>query len=329
MKLVTFAIPCYNSEAYMSKCIDSILSAKEDIEIIIINDGSVDSTKKIAEGYKKKYPDIIKVINQENGGHGEGVNQGLKYASGLYYKVVDSDDWVDSDALNKLLLKIKSFKEYPDMLIVNYVYEKLYEKGFKSKPINYKSVLPKDKIFTWSDVGHFRLDQNILMHSVLYKTDVLKSTNILLPKHTFYVDNIFVYYPLVSIKTMYYMDIDLYRYFIGRSDQSVNEEVMVKRIDQQIFVTKEMTGFFNPYDYNKKLSKYLIHYLSMMYTICFILCALKNDKALKQDLLDNLKNSNLRLYKKIKYKSLATLTMLPRFILIPGYRLVNRIYKFN
>ena len=329
MKLITFAVPCYNSQDYMSHCIDTLLSASSDIEIIIINDGSKDDTKKIAEAYKKKYPDIIKVINQENGGHGEGVNQGIKYAEGLYFKVVDSDDWVDKESLIKLIDQIKTMindKNTVDMILVNYV----YEKEGNTKVINYRSVLPKNKVFTWKDTKKFRLDQNILMHSVVYKLDVLKRCGVILPKHTFYVDNIFVYYPLPYVKTMYYMDIDFYRYFIGRNDQSVNEKVMVKRIDQQIFVTKEMTKYFDPYSFDdKKLSRYLIHYLSMMYAICLILCALSNNDKLKNELFEYLKKSNFRLYKKIKNNSIATLTRLPKFILIPSYRLVNKVYKFN
>lgn len=331
MKLITFAVPCYNSEEYMKHCIDSILVAKNDIEIIIINDGSKDNTLKIAKEYEKKYPDIIKVVDQENQGHGEGVNQGIKNATGLYYKVVDSDDWVDADSLKKLIKQIKLMKkqdELVDMFIVNYVYEKEKEQ----KVINYKSVFPTDKVFTWDDVGKFKVDQNILMHSVVYKTDILKECKIELPKHTFYVDNIFVYYPLPYIKTMYYMDLDFYRYFIGREDQSVNEKVMVKRIEQQIFVTKQMTNFFDPYLFendNPKLSKYLVHYLSMMYTICLLLAALSNNKIIKKELFSDLKSSNYRLYKHIKYASLATLARLPRFIFVPGYRIVRKIYKFN
>lgn len=331
MKLITFAIPCYNSQEYMSHCIDSILTAKDDIEIVIINDGSKDDTLKIAREYEKKYPDIIKVVDQENQGHGEGVNQGIRNANGLYYKVVDSDDWVDEDALKNLISQIKIMKtqdKLVDMFIVNYV----YEKGNEQKVINYKSVFPQDKIFTWDEVGKFKVEQNILMHSVVYKTDILKECKVELPKHTFYVDNIFVYYPLPYVKTMYYMDLDLYRYFIGRDDQSVNEKVMVKRINQQIFVTKQMTNFFDPYSFEKenpKLTKYLIHYLSMMYAICLILSALAKDKKIKKELFIDLKNSNLRLYKHIKHSSIATLTMMPRFILIPGYRIVRNIYKFN
>ena len=331
MKLITFGVPCYNSEEYMRHCLDTILKAKEDIEIVIINDGSKDNTLKIAKEYEKKYKGIIKVVDQENQGHGEGVNQGLLNATGLYYKVVDSDDWVDEKSLKKLIKQIKKMQKennLVDMFIVNYVYEKEGEQ----KVIDYKSVFPQDKVFTWDDVGKFKLDQNILMHSVVYKTDVLKNSGVKLPKHTFYVDNIFVYYPLPCIKTMYYMDIDFYRYFIGRSDQSVNEKVMVKRINQQLFVTKEMTNFFDPYSFEKenpKLTKYLVHYLSMMYSICLILASLSKDKQIKKDLFNDLKKSNLRLYKHIKYKSLATITRLPRFILIPGYRIVRKIYKFN
>jgi len=331
MKLITFAIPCYNSQDYMGHCIDSILTAKEDVEIIIVNDGSKDDTLKIAKEYEKKYPEIIKVVDQENQGHGEGVNQGIRNATGLYYKVVDSDDWVDEDSLRKLIKQIKKMqkeKNLPDMYIVNYVYEKENEQ----KVIDYKSVLPQNKVFTWNDVGKFKVDQNIIMHSVVYKTEVLKNCGVELPKHTFYVDNIFVYYPLPHVKTMYYMDLDFYRYFIGREDQSVNEKVMVKRINQQLFVTSEMTNFFDPYLFEKenpKLTKYLVHYLSMMYMICLLLANLSKDRKLKKDLFNDLKKSNPRLYKHIKYKSIATLGRLPRFIFIPGYRIVKKIYKFN
>ena len=94
--------------------------------------------------------------------------------------------------------------------------------------------------FDWVHVRRFRPDQNLLMHSVMYRTEVLRECGMVLPKHTFYVDNIFVYQPLPYVKSMYYMDLDLYRYFIGRADQSVNESVMVGRVDQQLRVTRHM-----------------------------------------------------------------------------------------
>ena len=103
MKVLTVGIPCYNSAEYMSKAIESLLPAGEDIEIIVVNDGSKDDTQKIGEEYAAKYPTIVRVINQENGGHGEAVNTGLRNATGIYYKVVDSDDWVDEDSLHQII----------------------------------------------------------------------------------------------------------------------------------------------------------------------------------------------------------------------------------
>ena len=111
------------------------------------------------------------------------------------------------------------------------------------------------------------------MHSVIYCTKLLRKCGLELPKHTFYVDNIFVYQPLPYVKTMYYMDLDLYRYFIGRADQSVNEKVMVGRVDQQVRVTRLM---IDAHDLRRvltvqpKLGRYMRNYLAMMMTISSI-----------------------------------------------------------
>ena len=122
MKLLTFAVPCYNSEAYMENCIRSLLPGGEDVEIIIVDDGSKDGTAAIADRYAAEYPTIIKAVHQENGGHGEAVNAGLRNATGLYFKVVDSDDWVNLEAYQKVLRTLKELvhaKEVVDMMICN------------------------------------------------------------------------------------------------------------------------------------------------------------------------------------------------------------------
>ena len=128
MKLLSVAIPCYNSEAYMRHCIESLLEGGDEVEILIVDDGSTkDNTALIADEYQEKYPGICKAIHQENGGHGEAVNTGLKNAGGIYFKVVDSDDWVDKDAYMEVLKTLREFvygKETLDMLISNFVYEK-------------------------------------------------------------------------------------------------------------------------------------------------------------------------------------------------------------
>ena len=216
MKYISFAIPCYNSAAYMERAVESILKGGEDVEIIIVNDGSKDATSEIAHRYEEQYPGIIKAVDKENGGHGDAVNFGLANASGKYFKVVDSDDWVDEEALKKILKVLKDFEadeQQVDMLISNYVYEK--EGMTHKKVIEYKNVLPENQIFGWDDIKRFHLGQYILMHSVIYRTDFLKLCQLELPKHTFYVDNIYVYYPLPHVRKIYYLDVDFYRYYIG------------------------------------------------------------------------------------------------------------------
>ena len=338
MKYISFAIPCYNSEAYMEKAINSILVGGEDVEIIVVNDGSKDGTQEIAERYQEKYPTIVKAVAKSNGGHGDAVNCGLEHATGKYFKVVDSDDWVDEEALLKILDTIKEFvkdESEVDMVIANYVYEKV---GMTHKKvIRYDNVLPENQIFKWEDIGRFRLDQYILMHSVIYRTEMLKLCQLELPKHTFYVDNIYVYYPLPHVRTLYYMNVDLYRYFIGREDQSVNEKVMISRIDQQLFVTKIMISMYElRLIGSKKLRKYMVNYLAIMMTVSSILCIRSKKKEnfeKKKELWAYLKKKDYRTYMKIRYGILGQTMNLPgrsgRRVSSLAYTVARRLIGFN
>ncbi|SHF37888.1 glycosyltransferase family 2 protein [Caloramator proteoclasticus] len=338
MKVLTIAIPCYNSASYMERAIESLLVGSDDIEILIINDGSKDNTAIIADEYEKKYPNIIRAIHKENGGHGDAVNTGLKYATGMYYKVLDSDDWFDKKSFIKVLDVLRSMANKPepiDMLITNYVYEKV--SIGKSKSINYKSAMPEERIFTWDDIGDFKISQNILMHSVIYRTEILRNCNLELPKHTFYVDNIFVFKPLPYVKTMYYINVDLYRYFIGREDQSVNEKIMIGRIDQQIKVTKIMIDLYDPTQIeSKKLRKYMTQYLTMMMTVSTVLLLKSNtveNLNKKDELWNYLRSKNKNLYEEVNKTLLGKLMQMDTFIgkkiILSGYSLSKKIYVFN
>ena len=338
MKYISFAIPSYNSEAYMAKAIESILPGGEDVEILVVNDGSKDRTAEIGKEYEEKYPGIVKLVNKENGGHGDAVNSGLLHATGKYFKVVDSDDWVDHDSLMKILEVLKGFEKDEkevDMLIANYVYEKV---GMEHKKvIRYKNVLPENQIVKWDEIGQFHIGQYILMHSVIYRTDMLKLCQLTLPKHTFYVDNIYVYYPLPHVRTLYYMDVDFYRYFIGREDQSVNEKVMISRIDQQIFVTKTMIDMYELRRIqSKKLRKYMLNYLAIMMTVSSILCIRsKKQENLekKKELWQYLKQKDYRTYMKIRHGILGQTMNLPgrsgRKVSSMAYVVARRLIGFN
>ena len=130
MKLLSIAIPCYNSEAYMEKCIESLLKGGEEVEILVVNDGSSDRTAEIADAYAEKYPTIIKAIHQENGGHGEAVNAGIRNATGLYFKVVDSDDWVNEEAYKQILKTLEELTRGPKTLDMLRQFQSTFVKQF-------------------------------------------------------------------------------------------------------------------------------------------------------------------------------------------------------
>lgn len=338
MKLLTIVIPCYNSQEYMSHAIESALEGGEEVEILIVDDGSSDDTLKIAKEYEEKNPTIIHAIHKENGGHGSAVNTGIENATGLYFKVLDSDDWLDTASLKKIitfLQEVVTDSVSLDMLISNYVYEK--PSVHKHKVIKYTSAIPVNKFFTWNDAKHFRMSQNLLMHSIIYRTKLLRDCHLHLPEHTFYVDNIYAFTPLPHVKKMYYIDVDFYRYFIGREDQSVNEEVMTKRIDQQIKVTKLIIDSHNLSNiHNRKLRDYMIKYLAIMMIVSSALLVNSGspENLKKRDeLWAYLKNRNKSVYRIITHRKLGLPLQFKRKvgrkIIIWGYHFYNRVYGFN
>lgn len=346
MKYITFAVPCYNSQSYMRRCVDSLLSGGREVEIILINDGSSDGTAAIADEYQLRYPDIVKAVHKKNGGHGSGVNKGLELAEGLYYKVVDSDDWLDQDACQKLLDRIKALyknmqeesgKDMPDLFVCNYVYDHL-EEGTK-RTMDYRNIFPQDRLCTWDDIGRFRPSQYLIMHSLMFRTQILRKSGVKLPEHTFYVDNLFSYQPLPFVRSIYYMDIDLYHYYLGRDDQSVNEKVLMKRIDQQIRVT-ELVARSVDLDQVKerypKLAAYMTRNISIMLSISSIhLLLIKTAEAQKKrkDMWDRIKEYDTGLYYRLRYSTLSGLTYLPGRLggklTVGGYRFARKIYQFQ
>jgi hypothetical protein len=177
------------------------------------------------------------------------------------------------------------------------------------------------------------------MHSVIYRTQLLRDCGLELPKHTFYVDNIFVYQPLPYVKSIYYMDLDLYRYFIGRADQSVNEQVMVRRVDQQVRVTRLMIDSHNLNqirEQHRKLAKYMFNYLAMMMTISSIFLMISGSPehlGKKVELWEYLRTVDPAIHHKMKYRSVSLVSNFPgyqgRKLSVGLYRVARKIYKFN
>ncbi len=342
MKLLSIAIPCYNSENYMRKCVESLLVGGEDVEILIVDDGSTkDRTAEIADEYAAQYPSIVKAIHKENGGHGSAVNAGIENASGLYFKVVDSDDWVKEEAYMQILNTLRNLaggSKVLDMLISNFVYEKEGEK--RKKVMHYRHMMPVGELFTWDDCKRFRKGHYILMHSVIFRTKLLRECNLHLPEHTFYVDNIYVFEPLPYVRNMYYLDVNFYRYYIGRADQSVNESIMISRIDQQLKVNKLMVDYLvkNQTEIRKikRLYQYMKNYLEIVTTASTaLLLRSETEENLekKEALWQYMKEKDRALYKWMRRGIMGSAMNLPgkggRKISVDAYHIAQKIYKFN
>lgn len=338
MKILSFAVPCYNSAAYMKNCVESLLVGGEDVEIIIVDDGSSDETAEIADSYAEKYPTIVRAVHQENGGHGEAVNTGLAHATGLYFKVVDSDDWVNAEAYRRILKVLDEAIRGPrtlDMLVSNYVYEK--QGAHKKRVMRYDGILPTDRFFGWDEVKPLGRNRYMLMHSLIYRTELLRESGLVLPKHTFYVDNLVAFEPFPYVKTMYYLDVNFYRYFIGRDDQSVQENVMIRRIDQQIRVNKIMIDYMAAQkNLPKKLRKYMLNYLTIITTVSSIMLIRSNTEEnfeKKVELWRYLKNRDYKTYMQVRCSLLGRLSNLPgkggRQVSVATYKIAQRIYGFN
>lgn len=338
--ILTLAIPCYNSADYMDHCVESLLVGADDIEIIIVDDGSTkDDTAAKADAWAARHPDLIRVIHQENAGHGGAVNAGLAAANGHYFRVVDSDDWLGGDALQLLLskLRISVTREVPvDLFVTNYVYEHIATAS--RRVIDYRGALPVNRPITWDEVGHFGRGQNILMHAATYRTQVLRDCGLQLPEHTFYVDNIFVYVPLPYVRTLYYLPVDLYHYFIGRDDQSVSEPVMISRLDQQMRITDVMFDAYHlPDDVpNKRLERYMEGYLALIIAASSTIALLKGGEdglRERKEMWERFHQRDPEMATRLGRHHVVYGTNLPgaagRRLSLVGYRLAQKLYHFN
>ena len=338
MTTLSVVVPSYNSADFMHRCIDSLLVGGDDVEILIVNDGSRDATGDVADAYADRYPGRVRAIHKANGGHGSTINVGLEVATGRYFKVVDSDDWVDADALAELLTTLKRLDAEDagvDMVLSNFVYEK--EGREKKRAVRYRRALPQARVFGWDEVGKLRKTQYFLMHSIVYRTQLLRDVELTLPEHTFYVDNIFAYMPLPFVERIYYLDVDLYRYFIGREGQSVSEQVMIGRLDQQLRVNRMMTEHaMTEISPNHPAYRYMTHYLEIICAVSStLLLRSGTDEAIvaKEALWRSIRDEDPTLHRRLRRGALGQIINLPgkggRKVTLAAYKAAQWRVGFN
>ena len=336
--LVTFVVPCYNSASFMKRAIESLLAAKRHCEILLINDGSSDNTSEIAHDYARKYDDV-RAIDQENANWGGVVNRGLAEASGIYFKILDSDDYFESDALNQVLDALAETlenDEAPDLLITNYVYDHLASNS--QRIMQYRSFFPQNRIFHWSEMGRQGQDKFIMIHAAWYKTSLLRESGVKLPTGVSYMDSLLLLHPMPYVKTLYYLNVEPYHYIIGREGQSVEIDVVKKHIDEQLLASRlaiEDIDYAPLYKDEPNCAMLMTGYVScMMSTSTIHLFMIGTPEALSKNarLWDFLKTKNPTLYANVKHSWAGRAnrkSKLGRFLARRGYAIGRMIYKFS
>lgn len=335
--VLTVVVPAYNAEPYLARALDSLVGA-DGVEVLVVDDGSTDGTAALARRYEAAHPGVVRLISKPNGGHGSAINAGLAEARGEYLKVVDADDWLDRTALASVLAALRGFLDAArpvDLLVSNFVYEKV---GKRTKTVvRYQGALPAGRVLGWGQTRRFAKRQYLMMHALTYRTDVLRAAGLVLPEHTFYVDNLYALVPLAHVSTLYYLDVDLYRYFIGRSDQSVQEGIMIRRIDQQLRVNRLMLEHLSRVRVaDRRLRAYRLHYVEIICAVSSILlirAGTRGHLAEKDRLWSELRAQDPWLYRKVRWSVLGQISNLPgpagRRVSVLAYRVAQRAIGFS
>lgn len=336
--LLSVVIPAYQAQDCLARALDSVVGFGDEVEVIVVDDGSTDGTADLARRYVERFAGQVHLLSKPNGGHGSAINAGLERATGTYLKVVDADDWLDRDALAQVLATLRAQVADGggvDLLVSNFVYEKVGKR--RKTAVRYRGALRRGRVSTWAQTRHFGKRQYLMMHALTYRTDVLRRSGLRLPEHTFYVDNLYALVPLSHVHTLYYLDVDLYRYFIGRPDQSVQESVMLRRLDQQLRVNwlmlDHVTGTLA---HDRRLRRYQLHYVEIICAVTSILllrAGTAQALAEKEALWSQMRAQDPELYRKVRWSGLGQMCNLPgatgRRVSVLAYRVAQRAIGFS
>ena len=333
MKLLTCVVPCYNSADYMERAVDSLLAGGEEIEVLIVDDGSTDETSAIADRLAARYPSVVRSHHQANGGHGSAINYGIAHAEGFYFKVVDSDDRLVKENLPGLMDVLRQHTDEgseADLIFHDYVYDRPEKEN--SFRITYYGKLKPDTPGDWDSCRPFHMWNQFMIHSLIYRTQFLRETGLELPEHTFYEDNLYIYRPLVYTRRIMYHHAPLYGYFIGRSDQSINEENLLKRLDQMTNITRMQVTSYTLEELNRvspRLRRYMINNAcGQLFTNCALQFIEDSERShrMNRELWQAIRDFDPALYRRIRRNPLGRVSCLPgRF----GERFLVFIYRFG
>ena len=240
-KVITVTIPSYNVEQFLEDTLQSFVDARilADIEVLVVDDGSKDRTAEIGQMFADKYPETFRVISKENGGHGSTINRGIQEGVGKYFKVVDGDDWVDTEAFVQL---VQVLKECEADYVVNDYYKVDDVTG--EEEIASFAMLTSEEPWTFEEVAQ---KTQIAMHALTIKMSILKEHDIHLDEHSFYVDVEYILYPIPYVHTVQYYPLCIYKYRLAQVTQSVSIQGYQKHIQNHMDVILHLSAFFETY----------------------------------------------------------------------------------
>ncbi|QWT18271.1 glycosyltransferase family 2 protein [Collinsella sp. zg1085] len=242
-KLLTIVVPAYNVAAYLERGLNTYCDTRlsKDLEIIVVNDGSTDETPAIAERFVERMPEVFRLISQENDGHGAAVMTGLAHANGRYFRVVDGDDWVNTEGLLELL---ETLRAVDTDLLIDCKREIDMVSG-ESRFFPRADTLPHNKVLPMASVlTDKRLIPQIMIHTLTCKTSYLRAQQIELLRHTFYEDYEYVLKATSPARTIVLLDTEVYQYLVGNVNQSVSRASYVARWEDHTRVVNELLRYY-------------------------------------------------------------------------------------
>lgn len=251
-KILTVTVPSYNVEKYLPEIIPTYLDKciLNDLEIIIVDDGSKDRTAEIAQKFVDNYPETIRLISKENAGHGSTINTGIQNASGTYFKVIDGDDWVDTNTFVRFIKILKKCSE--DVILSSFNCVNV-DSGIITKKAIYG--LEEDKKYSLIDILPLLRD-NYAMHGCTFRTDIMRKIK-KIDEHCFYVDQECILYPLPYVRTAVYYDLPIYQYRVGNTEQSMSLKNMQRNRDMHCRVIYSLLKMLSDVEGNDEVKRFL------------------------------------------------------------------------
>ena len=265
-KILTVSVAAYNVENVIEQCLNSFIQMKhvDDIEIIVTDDGSTDATKEHVQTYADKYPNSIRLISKENGGHGSTINTALSFARGKYFKIVDGDDWIDPKAADRLVEFLENSEA--DLVLSNYTEVYPQKKRFINMVANWKV----GELYTFKNTHIYDF---IPMHACTIKLDSYKTASFPISEHCFYVDTEFIFYMVMATKKITFCDANVYQYRLGSETQSVSADGIYRHIEDMIFVVKHLLDVYKSVAHGPTIDSYtkaaLFNFLNTRYRMVF------------------------------------------------------------